>query len=309
MRQTVPPLPGLLAYEAVARLGSFVSAADELHLSPSAVSQRVRSLEAYLGIALFERLPRSVRLTEMGQAYLPSVRETFDDLAAATTGLFGSTSRQRLTVRVPVSYATTWLVPRLQDFCDAYPHIDLRIIGAIWADALPPHEVDLEIRQGGGRWPGFVAELLHDDRAVVVASPEHVDRYGPIADTDGLAGRPRVHVLGYDDLWLRLFPASGGQQPAAGSSITVDTAIAATEFAASGLYCALVPERFARAAVRGGRLVVAHDRMVPMRQAHYLLRPRDAPELSSQARTFVQWLVRQDIDDTPPASWPSDDSD
>ena len=80
---------GLHAYEAAARHGSFVAAAAELHLSPAAVSQRVRNLEAHLGVQLFERLPRSVQLTEMGRAYLPAVRDIFDDLSAATSGLFG----------------------------------------------------------------------------------------------------------------------------------------------------------------------------------------------------------------------------
>lgn len=297
MRPALPPLPGLHAFEATARLGSFVAAADELHLSPATVSQRVRSLEKHFGIALFERLPRSVLLTEMGQAYLPTVRDLFDDLSVATTGLFGAARHQQLTVRVQVSYAVTWLMPRLHDFCAAFPHIDVRIVCAIWADALPPDEVDLEIRHGDGNWPGFTADLLHEDHAAVVCSPRHLERHGPIRTRDDLEDRPRVRVLGYDDLWQRLFPHTSGPQEPPGNSITLDTAIAATEFAAAGTHCALVPERFARAAVRDGRLCLAHDQLIPMRQSHYLLRNEHTPQLTPEARTFAQWLIRQDIHD------------
>ena len=302
MRQQIPPLPGLHAFEAAARLGSFAAAAAELHLSPAAVSQRIRSLEGYLGVALFERLPRGVRLTDMGRAYLPTVRDLFDELSLATTGLFGSTSRQRLTVRVQISYAATWLMPRLPDFCATVPHVDLRIVCAIWADTLPPDEVDLEIRQGNGSWAGLTSELLHEDNAAVVCGHEHLRRYGPIRDTDDLAARPRVHILGYDDLWHRLFPGLPESEVRAqrpGSVITLDTSIAATELAAAGLHCALVPERFARAAVRAGRLALAHHELVPMRQAHYLLRSETTPQLSPAARAFAQWLIRKDIEDTP----------
>ncbi len=140
---SIPPLLGLHAYEAAARHLSFAAAAAELHLSPSAVSQRVRTLEAHLGVQLFERLPRSLLLTKMGEAYLPAVRDIFEDLSAATSGLFGATGQTTLTVRVQISYAATWLAPRLAEFCGTFPHVDVQLVTAIWADALPPTGIDL----------------------------------------------------------------------------------------------------------------------------------------------------------------------
>lgn len=292
MRYTTPPLPGLHAFEAAARLGSFTAAARELHLSQSAVSQRVRALEAHLGAALFERLPRSVRLTELGRAYLPAVRTAFDDLSVATLGLFGSTTRRQLTVRVQISYATTWLMPRLEQFTDAHPHIDLRIVSAIWADALPPDEVDLDIRQGLGRWTGYRASLLHTDRAVVVQSARHERRYGRSMTVADLAARPRIHILGLEDLWRQLFSDAGVDATAGG--VTLDTTVAAIELAAAGAMPALVPERFARSALGDGRVVRAIDGTLPMRQAHYVLWPERTPP-SPEGLAFIQWL--RDLDD------------
>lgn len=290
MRSRMPPLPALHAYEAAARLGSFAAAAEELHLSQSAVSQRIRALEAHLGVALFERLPRSVRLTEMGVAYLPAVRAAFDDLSVATMGLFGSSQRRQLTVRVQISYATTWLTPRLQDFCDAYPHIDVRIVSAIWADALSADEVDIEIRQGSGQWAGFRARMLHDDKAIAICGPRHLERYGPITGIADLASRPRVHVLGFEDLWLRLFREAAVSTPPDADRIALDTSVAAIEMTAAGTRCAMVPERFAREALAAGRVLAVADSQVAMRQAHYALWREGSHPPSPEALSFIDWL-------------------
>jgi LysR family glycine cleavage system transcriptional activator len=300
MRDKVPPLTSLHAYEAAARLGSFAAAAHELHLSQSAVSQRVRALEAHLGMPLFERLPRSVRLTEMGHAYLPAVRAAFDDLSVATMGLFGSTSAAQVTVRVQVSNASTWLASRLQGFFDANPHVDLRIVSAVWADAFPPDFVDLEIRHGSGNWPGFSAELPHHDEAVAICGPLHFERYGPVNGVGDLAARPRVHVLGFEDLWLRLFQEAGVSGSAVAERITLDTSVAAIGFVAAGDHCAMVPERFVRDALAAGSVLRVSDATVVMQQAHYVLHAHDRRAPSPEALSFVAWL--RDLDPASPSA-------
>ena len=296
----VPPLLGLHAYEASARHLSFVAAATELHLSPSAISQRVRTLEAHLGVDLFERRPRSLRLTEAGQAYLPAVRGVFEDLLAATTGLFGTAEHSSLTVRIQVSYGTTWLASRLAGFAADFPHIKLQVVTAIWADTLRPNEVDLEVRQGNGSWPGFRATKLHDDHAIAVYGPGYLDEYGPTLDRASLKDRPRVQVLGFDDLWRRFFDHDGGENGAAAISspaaISVDTSIAAIEIVANGSLWSIIPERFARQAIKDGRIFQAPGEPILMRQAHYLLRPDNAEPLSGQAVAFCRWLQDQDND-------------
>lgn len=300
MPKSIPPLLGLHAYEAAARHGSFVGAAAELHLSPAAVSQRVRNLEAHLGVALFERLPRSVQLTEMGRAYLPAVRDMFDDLSAATSGLFGRPGRGTLTVRAQVSYATTWLAPRLPDFSRTHPWIDVRLVSSVWADTLPPDEVDLDIRQGNGTWPGYISTKLHDDVAVVLCGARFRERHGPFERVSDLSGWPRVQVLGFDDLWERLgraWPAATAERER--GLVTVDTTVTALAIVAEGESWTIVPERFARAAVRDGTVAVAIPEAVQMRQDHYVLRPDDPQPLSGQATAFIQWLHAQDLQDPP----------
>lgn len=297
----VPPLLGLEAFEASARHLSFSAAAAELHLSPSAISQRVRTLEGHLGTRLFERRPRSLRLTEVGKAYLPAVRDVFEDLSAATSGLFGGTARSTLTIRVQVSYATTWLAGRIPGFLSDFPHVDVQLVTAIWADVLPPSDVDLEIRQGNGSWPGFRATKLHDDQAVAVYGPGYLSRHGSDVALGDLCSEPRVQVLGFDDLWRRFFPDTFSSLAAPRATITVDTSVAALEVVASSDLWAIVPERFARQSVRTGRLFRAPGAPVPMRQAHYLLRSDNVGPPSGPALAFSQWLREQDATDLAPA--------
>jgi LysR family glycine cleavage system transcriptional activator len=299
MVRPIPPLLGLHAYEAAARHLSFAAAAAELHLSASAVSQRVRTLEAHLGVQLFERLPRSLRLTPVGEAYLPAVRDVFHDLSAATSGLFETTDRVSLTVRVQIAYATTWLAPRLPDFCASFPHVDLKLVSAIWADALPPAQIDLEIRQGNGSWPGFVSTKLHDDTAVAIYGPQFLDAHGAVDTVSDLLPHGRVHLLGFDDLWRRLLPDPDSFPAAPPSVLTVDTSVAALEIVASSRYWAFLPERFVRRAVKAGQVHIAKNASVPMRQDHYVLRRDDASQLSGEATAFIRWLRAQDLLDSP----------
>ena len=156
--------------------------------------------------------------------------------------------------------------------------------------------VDIDIHQGRDAGIGVDAQLLHHDHAVVVHGPTHVDQYGPVRSAEDLAGRPRIQVLGFDDVWPRILPA---QASAPTRSITVDTSVTALELAAAGDACAVVPERFARTAVRAGRVTLALEESWSMRQAHYLLRPRGHPHPGPQARAFLDWLTDLDQDDPP----------
>src|SRR5215470_9195717 len=133
----LPPLNWLKAFEASARHLSFAKAARDLNLTATAVSHRVRSLEQHLRHPLFQRLARGLRLTEMGAAYLPCVRRSFEDLAAGTAKLFGQSGAISITVRAPVSFMTLWLAPRLSRFQTRYPGIEILFLSTIWADAQP----------------------------------------------------------------------------------------------------------------------------------------------------------------------------
>ncbi len=281
VRSPVPSLLDLEAFESAARHSSFAAAAAELHLSPSAVSHRVRQLERQLGVMLFVRHARRVELTDHARSYLPSVRKAFDELALSTAGLFGPVRpAQRLTVRAPISYAVLVIAPALHRYIESNPNIDVRLVSAIWADTVAPDDVDIDIRFGLGVWPGLHAELLHTEHAVVVSTPAARTR-------ETLA--PKVHVLGLEHLWADVL--GGDAAIVADGDATVDTSLAAIELARSGHFVAVVPERFARWSLAGGDLVQIGDQ-IPMRQAHYVVTSLGQQPSSAAALRFVEWLRR-----------------
>jgi LysR family glycine cleavage system transcriptional activator len=261
-----------------------------LHLSPSAVSHRVRALEAFLGVSLFERLARRIELTDHGRAYMPAVRKAFDDLVVSTTALFGSMSQtRRLTVRAPISYVVSTIAPLLHRFTATHPTIELRLVSAIWADSLTAETTDLEIRFGSGHWPGHHVELLHRESAVAVWSPGFERRHQPVTGLGDLVDRPRARVLGFEDLG-GLLSARSSRGPLTHADVTVDTSLAAIELALSGAYWTVVPTRFVTRYVADGRLGAATGEASVMSQCHYVVFPDTTRPPTPEALLFVDWL-------------------
>jgi LysR family glycine cleavage system transcriptional activator len=285
VRYPVPPLHALHAFEAAARLGSLTAAGQELHLSTSAVSHRVRSLEAHLGFALFERLPRSLRLTDLGKAYLPAIRGVFDELTTATVGLFGAPGSGRVTVRAPTSYGARFLAPRLAAFTAAHD-VGVWLVSALWSEEASELAVDLEVEFGDERLASAEAETLGHERAVLVAAPSNP---APGAATP-LPGR--VHVLGFQELWQHLDANERSLAPTE-SGMTVDTWSAALELVEhSPGYGALIPEALASHSLQTGRLARLGEVAVGMRQTYRVVRV-DRPSTSSattETTAFVEWL-------------------
>lgn len=284
MHTPIPSLIDLEAFEAAARHGSFVAAAGELHLTASAISHRVRSLERQLGVALFIRHARRIELTDHGRAYVPAVRHAFDELAMSTSGLFGFVRpARRLTVRVPISYAVTVVAPRLHEFKQLHPGIELRLVTAVWADSLADEDVDLDVRFGTGNWAGHQTELLHRERASVIWSPG----FAGGGDLAALSAHPRVHVLGLENLWFELLgPSVAGLFS---NDVTVDTSLAAIELVASGAFSAIVPSRFVARHLADGRLCTAGETLT-MSQGHYLVQPSSRTGRGADAELFAGWL-------------------
>ncbi|PVB61471.1 LysR family transcriptional regulator [Labrenzia sp. 011] len=290
MASRLPPLPALQAFEAAARHENFAAAAVELNLSQSAVSHRVRSLEQHLGFLLFERLPRGLRLTEAAKAYLPSVRQAFDDILSATSGVFGRSGRTTLNIRAPISYATLWLAPLVDRFVKEFPHVEVSISSSIWVERLATGGTDVEIRIGRGHWTGYEAELLFKDALVPVCSVSAAESMGASAEPADLADRPLVHLMGIEDYWARYFEQFGIDRKRRPVDIGVDSAMTSAELAASSHRIAILHQTLATAYVRQGRLAVAARGRVLPGEAMYLLIPGKSDQRNPDAILFEKWL-------------------
>ncbi len=289
----LPHLPWLRAFEAAARRQSFSGAAQDLHLSVAAVSLQIRSLEQHLGFALFERLARGVQLTDMGRAYLPSVRKAFDELAAATAGLFGGKAEQSVTVRATAAFAVLWLAPRLHVFMQAYPGIRMRLYTSIWADGLNADAVDVDIRFGDGRWEGFDVTLLRHEPSIAVCSPAWKQRANRKQALALLAQRHLIHIMGCEDLWTRWFLAAGDVAAPLPQGVQVDTSLSALELAAAGAGFAIVLQSFAQPYLASGRLIAPFHRSLEISDAHYLLNPSSRARPRPEVLLFRNWLLAQ----------------
>lgn len=185
----LPPLGALRAFEAAARLASFKRAADELAVTPTAISHQIRLLEDQLGVRLFERRTRQVALTADAAQLYPVLREGFDAFAAAVAAIAARRARRAITLSATVSFTAKWLVPRVAAFRAAYPDFDLRLHASDDPVDLHAGVADAAIRYGHGPYPGLVCLPLIDDVFAPVCSP----RLGVRAPED-LRAQPLLHV-------------------------------------------------------------------------------------------------------------------
>ena len=180
MSPRLPPLAALRAFEAAARHLSFTRAADELHVTQTAISHQIRGLEERLGVRLFRRLPRGLVLTEEAQRYLPAVRDAFARLEVATAELLAGRTGGALTASVLPSFAAKWLVPRLGRFRAANPDIDLRISTSLHLVDFAREDVDIGIRMGRGHYPGLRVDRLFGEALIPVCSPALLEDGPPL---------------------------------------------------------------------------------------------------------------------------------
>jgi len=190
----MPPLNALRAFEAAGRHLSFRKAAEELGVTPAAVSHQVKALEDYCGTPLFRRLTRALLLTDTGQAALPLLGEGFDKLAAAAAGMVTHQDTPLLTVSVAPSFAAKWLVPRLDRFRAAYPDYDIRVDATDRVIDFAREPADVAIRYGGGKYPGLRADCLMSEVSSPVCSPRLLEDPHPLRVPADLRHHTLLHV-------------------------------------------------------------------------------------------------------------------
>ncbi|ASL43552.1 Glycine cleavage system transcriptional activator [Burkholderia sp. AD24] len=167
----IPPLTALRCFEAVARLGGVTQAARELHVTHSAVSQQIKVLEDSMGLALFIREARGLRLTEIGRLYALEIRTALRDITHATRRAQARPQESELVIATLPSFAQHWLVPRLASFREAHPYYRVRLLTSLQVEDLRQGACDVGIRMGQGHWPDVAQQKLFDDEIVAIAAP------------------------------------------------------------------------------------------------------------------------------------------
>ncbi len=290
----LPPLNALRAFEAAARHLSFTKAAEELHVTPGAISQQVKSLEEYVGTTLFRRMNRALLLTDDAQACLPALREGFDKLAEATNALNASESRNRLAVSAAPSFASKWLVPRLGEFQIQYPEIDVWISADMELVDFIKDGIDVAIRYGSGDYNGLQVERLLTDSVFPVCSPELLTGAEPLTSPDDLSRFTLLHDASPDNdescpdwtMWLK---AAGVAGVDGNRGLRFNQSSLVLEAAISGRGIALAKSTLAADDLAAGRLSKPFDLTLPIDFAYYLVCPRSKATLA-KVESFADWM-------------------
>lgn len=289
-RRRLPPLNPLRSFEAAARLGSFVRAADELAVTPGAISRSIRSLEAHLGFPLFVRAADGLELDEAGRQFAATLTDAFGRIGNAAERLVAARSRAVLTVRGYTSFVLWWLVPRLPAFRMAHPDIEVHLLAASDHARLDRGSADLRIRYGRGRWRDTDAVLLFREALVPVCSPSLLDpaaRPYPLAVLDD---QVLLHASYRRDDWADWLALHDPVAFAPRGTLQFDELSVLYEAAIAGHGIAIGQRAYLGKELAEGRLFAPFDTVLERDLGYYLTSHAGRPE-SPAAALFREWLV------------------
>lgn len=280
------PLNALRTFEAVARHLSFSRGAEELNVTTAAVSSQVRALEGRLNQRLFRRQGKQIALTAAGRKLFPGVERGMRELRLAVQRLDADRSGGVLNISMMPSFLQKWLMPRLGDFQDAHPNLDLRISADDARVDFDKSDFHAAIRFGPGTWEGLESELLLEDWILPVCSPRYVERHGPITGADALAHHPLLFVD--SEVWDPWFERVGTTGREKRQKILND-ALAILMAAELGEGIALTRWSLVARDLAAGRLVRPIDTIVPTRWAYHFTLPTHHAAMP-KVLTFKSWL-------------------
>ena len=286
------PLSGLRVFVAAAERLSFSRAAQQLGVSTAAVSMQIRALEEYLRLPLFVRRGHAMQLTAEGARLLPRLRDALVELERAIDEARHDRRTGALTVSMLASFLQQWLLPRLPDFRQRFPTLDLRLhTSALLVDFLNS-DVQVAIRFGNGNWPQLHVQKILDDWMVPVCTKRVLERHGPVKDAADLKRYQLLHTN--TEPWRAWLENKGtvtaGWADERGSSF--DDSVAVIRAAQAGQGLALARWSLVSAEIAEGRLTIASPRIVPMDWSYYFVCP--ASYLSAEkVATFRDWLAQQ----------------
>jgi|FEC22Drversion2_1045045.scaffolds.fasta_scaffold00408_18 LysR family transcriptional regulator, glycine cleavage system transcriptional activator len=293
----LPPLNSLRAFVVAARHMSFSKASSELHVTPAAISQQIRQLEEQLDCELFRRSSRALALTEEGQACLPGLTEAFEKIVEALERIDATQETGPLTVSVAPSFAAKWLVPRLENFREVHPEIDVQIGAVMHIVDFTSEDVDCAIRYGAGGYDDLFAERILQETVFPVCSPLLLQNGAPPRHPADLGRFTLLHDASPDQdpscpdwgMWLR---AAGAHAVEVSRGLRFNQSSLVLEAAIAGQGVALAKGQLAAEDLRTGRLVRPFNVEQKLDFAYYLVCPRRKTSLAKVA-AFRRWLHAQ----------------
>ncbi|WCM93738.1 LysR substrate-binding domain-containing protein [Acidovorax sp. NCPPB 2350] len=287
------PLSALRAFEAAARLGSFKAAAEELAVTPTAISHQIRGLEQHIGAGLFSREVRRVTLTDSGLQLYPVLRDGFDAFQASLERLTHDRQRPQVVISATNAFATKWLLPRMADFRRSLPEIDLHLQASDDMADLHSTRVDIAIRYGRGPYPGLTVDPLFTDQFAVVANPRL-----KVLSVKDLTRYPLIyfvwrHSRPDNPTWDRWFAEAKVKPPASAGQLRFSDEGHAIQAAVGGQGIALVSQALVADELASGNLHQPFGPAIAGHTYHLAISNERAP--SANTRAVIAWLKRQAV--------------
>jgi LysR family transcriptional regulator, glycine cleavage system transcriptional activator len=295
MSNSYPPLNALRAFEAAARRLSFTKAAEDLDVTPGAISQQVKILEDFVGQPLFRRLGRAVELTDSARAAMPLLRDAFERVDDAVRQMRLPLRRERVSVSAAPSFASKWLVPRMDRFQAANPNVQVWVAADMTLVDFAYADVDVAIRYGPGFYEGVVSEKLMPEEVLPVCSPALLNDGKPLKTPHDLVGHTLLHDTGGDidpscpdwQMWLAARGISGADT---NQGLRFNQSAMVIDAAASGRGVALAKRAIAAADLQSGRLVAPFsDQSDKVGFAYWIVRPKGRT-MTPALKSFLDWI-------------------
>lgn len=286
-RELLPPLNPTRAFEATGRLLSISKAADELAVTPAAVSRQVRTLEDYLGVELFERVKGRLELTSAGARYLAELIPLFDTLREATANIRSSNRRASvLKIRSPATFAVRWLIPRLADFHRLHENIEVQLTTSPSPLNFSREDIDAGIQLGDGKWPGLNVQRLIPNVLIPVTSPSRLTK-----DATQLEDETILHSLARADDWTLWLRAAGLPVRGRRREMRYETSLLAYQAAIEGHGFAIAQEALVRPELESGSLIAPFPFKLDRGTYTYYFAWPAGRQPSAALETFRDWLV------------------
>ncbi len=288
----LPPIAELLAFEATARHSSISRAAEELHLTQSAVSRQIRQLEGQVGMDLFHRVRQRVVLTDAGRIYAADVREVLQQLSEVTQKTMArSDGGGLLNLAVLSTFGTRWLIPRLVDFAARYPDVTVNIASRPEPFDFAQVPMDAAIHFGTPHWAGAVCEYLMHEKVVPLCSPGYQKQHG-IRQIQDLSSVVLLQQTTRPAQWADWFEQVGAESTHALRGPRFEQFAMIAQAAVSGLGVALLPRFLVENEITAGALVELFPHALTSTDAYYLVYPESRAN-APLVQAFRDWLLAQ----------------
>ena len=297
----LPPLNSIRAFETTARHLSFTKAAEELNVTAGAVSQQVKALEEYLGVLLFHRKNRSITLTQEAIISLPQLADGFSKLSEGIESIRNYQTNKPLTITLPPTFASRWLMPRLMRFQSLHPEIDVRIDASYKMVDLINNDIDAAIRFGTGDYPNLHSDFLFEQKVIPVCSPDLLKKGRQLESPEDLKNFTLLHC----DYFLK--PSSQAQPDwnMWFALVGIDMNIIDTkrglhfaqhdlmvQAAIDGQGVGLIASVSAQQALKDGKLIQPFQSYIPLDDSYYFVYPKNKSNLK-RIQAFREWLLNE----------------